>query len=176
MTNFISYFRVSTDRQGQSGLGLDAQRAAVATYVQRAGGTILASYTEIESGSKSSRPEIAKALAHAKREKATLIIAKLDRLARNVKFIADLMDARVEFVACDLPEANRLVLHIMAAFAEYEREEISKRTKAALAVAKSRGTRLGNPGTPRDMTKAWAARSAKCARRRIEREIEAASP
>jgi len=142
---FVAYYRVSTDRQGRSGLGLDAQREAVAGQVQRAGGAIVADFTEIESGKRADRPELRAALAEAKRHRATLIIARLDRLSRNMAFIANLMDARVDFIACDNPHATRLTLHILAAVAEHEREMISARTKAALAVAKARGVRLGNP-------------------------------
>lgn len=141
---YIAYYRVSTDKQGRSGLGLDAQRAAVAAYIAGRG-EMLAEFTEIESGKKNDRPELAEALAQCRKQKARLIIAKLDRLARNVHFISGLMESGVDFVACDMPEANRLTLHILAAVAEHEREMISKRTKDALTAAKARGTRLGNP-------------------------------
>lgn len=141
---FVSYYRVSTDKQGRSGLGLDAQRAAVAAFTTGRG-HVLAEFTEIESGKKSDRPQLAAALNVCRKKKARLVIAKLDRLARNVAFIANLMDSGVEFIACDMPEANRLTLHILAAVAEHEREAISRRTKEALAAAKVRGTRLGNP-------------------------------
>jgi DNA invertase Pin-like site-specific DNA recombinase len=139
---FVSYLRVSTQRQGASGLGLEAQRAAVASYV--AGGRLLGEYVEIESGRKTDRPQLAAALAHARACGARLIIAKLDRLARNVAFISNLMEAAVDFVVCDLPEANRLTIHILAAVAEYEREMVSQRTKVALAAAKARGVKLGS--------------------------------
>lgn len=141
---YVPYYRVSTDRQGRSGLGLDAQRAAVAGYTQGRG-EVLAAFTEIESGKKNDRPELAKALALCRQKKARLVIAKLDRLARNVAFIANLMDSGVDFIACDMPEANRLTMHILAAVAEHEREMISKRTREALAAARARGQRLGNP-------------------------------
>ena len=145
-TYVVAYYRVSTDRQGQSGLGLDAQREAVARFVGSAGGALLAQYTEVESGKRhTNRPQLAAALAECKRRKATLVIAKLDRLARNVHFISGLMESKVDFVAVDMPQANRLTVHIMAAFAEHEREMISQRTRAALAQAKRRGTVLGNP-------------------------------
>lgn len=144
MTDYVAYYRVSTDKQGKSGLGLDAQRQAVASYVAHRG-EILAEFTEIESGRKNDRPKLLEALALCRRHKAILVIARLDRLARNVAFISNLMESRVDFVAVDMPEANRLTIHILAAVAEHEREMISKRTKAALAVAKERGTRLGNP-------------------------------
>lgn len=130
---FIGYCRVSTDRQGRSGLGLEAQQSAIRAHVEGSQGTLLAPvYVEVESGKRNDRPELAKALAHAKRAKATLVIAKLDRLARNMAFIANLMEAGVDFIACDMPVANKLTLHIIAAVAEDETRRISERTKAAL--------------------------------------------
>jgi DNA invertase Pin-like site-specific DNA recombinase len=143
-TSYVAYYRVSTDRQGQSGLGLEAQTAAVARIAARC--PVVAEYTEIESGKQhANRPQLLAALADAKRRKAGLIIAKLDRLARNVHFISGLMESGVEFIAADMPEANRLTVHILAAVAEHEREMTSQRTKDALAAAKKRGTKLGNP-------------------------------
>ena len=144
MTAFIAYYRVSTDRQGASGLGLEAQRAAVLRHIGTA--QLGAEYTEVESGKKhTNRPQLLAALQECRRKKATLVIAKLDRLGRNVAFISALMDSGVDFVCCDNPHANRLMLHMLAAFAEHEREQISQRTKAALAAAKARGVKLGNP-------------------------------
>lgn len=142
---FVSYIRVSTEKQGKSGLGLEAQREAVAAFVRGQGGTILKEYVEVESGGKSDRPQLAAALAHAKLTGATLVVAKLDRLARNVAFLAKLMEGGVDFVAVDNPHATRFTIHILAAVAEFEREAISKRTRDALAAAKARGKRLGNP-------------------------------
>ena len=142
-TGFIAYYRVSTDRQGRSGLGLEAQRAAVGRYLAGIGGILLAEHTEVETGRRNDRPELQKALAACRKHKARLVIAKLDRLSRNVAFIATMMDSGVEFVACDNPHATRLTLHILAAVAEHEREMISARTKAALQAAKARGVRLG---------------------------------
>jgi DNA invertase Pin-like site-specific DNA recombinase len=142
-TGFIAYYRVSTDRQGKSGLGLEAQRAAVGRYLAGIGGILLAQHTEVETGRRNDRPELQKALAACRKHKARLVIAKLDRLSRNVAFIATMMDSGVEFVACDNPHATRLTLHILAAVAEHEREMISARTKAALQAAKARGVRLG---------------------------------
>lgn len=141
----ISYLRVSTARQGASGLGLEAQRATVAAHVAAGGHTLVAEYVEVESGRKADRPQLAAALSACKLHRATLVIAKLDRLARNVAFIANLMDGGVDFLACDMPHANRLTLHLLAAIAEHEREMISQCTKAALQAAKARGKRLGNP-------------------------------
>jgi DNA invertase Pin-like site-specific DNA recombinase len=139
----IGYRRVSTSRQGTSGLGLEAQEAAISAYSRTCDGTIIASYTEVESGKRSDRPQLALALTHAKRAKATLVIAKLDRLARNVHFLSGLMESRVDFVCVDNPTANRLTLHILAAVAEDEARRISERTKAALAAYKARGGTLG---------------------------------
>lgn len=142
---FIAYVRVSTEAQGASGLGLEAQREAIERHVRQAGGRLIGEHQEIESGKKNDRPQIAAALAACRAARATLIIAKLDRLARNVAFISHLMEAGVDFVACDNPHATRLTVHILAAVAEHEREMISARTKAALAAAKARGVKLGNP-------------------------------
>lgn len=143
---FVSYLRVSTTRQGVSGLGLEAQRKSVAEYVLSVGGELLDEVVEVESGSLNDRPGLKSALAHCKRRGACLVVAKLDRLARNVAFVSALMETGAEFVAVDAPFANRLFVHILSAFAEHEREMISVRTKAALAAAKARGVRLGVNG------------------------------
>jgi DNA invertase Pin-like site-specific DNA recombinase len=165
---FISYVRVSTERQGKSGLGLEAQRAAVTAYVIGQRGLLVEEFREIESGKKDDRPQLAAALAACRRHKAVLVIAKLDRLARRVSFISALMDGDVDFVACDFPQANRLTLHILAAVAEHEREMISQRTKAALQAAQSRGMKLGNRTNAHEcLARARAARSAQ-ARRQAE--------
>src|SRR5881392_1771608 len=142
---FIAYFRVSTDRQGKSGLGLDAQREAVMNYLNGGRWTLVDEFTEVESGKRNDRPELVKALAACKKQKAKLVIAKLDRLSRNLAFIATLMDSGVEFIAVDNPHANKLTVHILAAVAQHEREIISARTSAALQAAKARGKHLGNP-------------------------------
>lgn len=142
--DLIGYLRVSTKRQGESGLGLEGQRAAVESYARQTGARIAAWYTEVESGKLGDRPELSKALPHAKRSKATLCVAKLDRLARDVEFLAKVMSAGADFVACDNPAANRLTLHILAAVAEAEAKAISDRTKAALQAAKARGVKLGS--------------------------------
>src|SRR6516162_8930543 len=144
MAEVIAYYRVSTKRQGESGLGLDGQKAAVEAYARQSGARILASYREVESGKLAERPELARALAHALRSKATLVVAKLDRLARNVAFLSALMRSGVDFVCCDNPHANKLTIHILAAVAEDEAERISARTKAALQAAKARGAKLGS--------------------------------
>jgi DNA invertase Pin-like site-specific DNA recombinase len=140
---FVSYLRVSTARQGISGLGLEAQRAAVAGFLNGGDWTLVQEVLEVESGKRNDRPALATALKLCRKHRATLVIAKLDRLARNVAFISNLMESGVEFVAVDMPQANRFVVHILAAVAEQEAEAISKRTKAALAAAKARGTKLG---------------------------------
>lgn len=139
----IDYFRVSTRKQGDSGLGLEGQEAAVNAFAQQRGGKILGAYTEVESGKLAERRELSKALAHARRSKAVLVVAKLDRLARNVAFLSALMESGVEFLACDNPHANRLTIHILAAVAEDEARRISERTKAALKAYKARGGKLG---------------------------------
>jgi DNA invertase Pin-like site-specific DNA recombinase len=138
---FVAYVRVSTQRQGESGLGLQVQVEAIARHVGT--GVLLATYTEVESGKNSARPQIAAALAHAKASGAILVIAKLDRLARSVAFISQVMESGVELVVCDMPFANRLTLQLMACVAEHEGAIISARVKAALGVAKARGVVLG---------------------------------
>lgn len=165
---FISYLRVSTDRQGKSGLGLSAQRSAVETYLNGGEWQLVAEVVEVESGKRADRPKLAEAIALCKAHGAKLVIAKLDRLSRNASFLLNLKDAGVEFVAADMPEANRLTVGIMALVAEQEREAISQRTKAALAEAKKRGVQLGayrdgefvgRTGTAEDMAKARDAKA-----------------
>lgn len=140
---FIAYYRVSTERQGRSGLGIDAQKDAVMRHLNGGAWDLVAELVEVESGKKNDRPRLAEALALCRIHGATLVIAKLDRLARNVHFVSGLMEAGVDFVACDFPQANRLTVHILAAVAEHEAQMISARTKAALAAAKARGKTLG---------------------------------
>ena len=143
-TEVVAYYRVSTQRQGRSGLGLQAQETAVREFAKREGAPIIASYTEIESGRNPDRPELRKAIGHALRSGSTLVVAKLDRLARNVAFLAALMESKVEFCCCDNPNANALTCHILAAVAEDEAKRISTRTRDALRAAKARGTKLGS--------------------------------
>ena len=140
----IAYYRVSTAKQGKSGLGLEGQQAAVNAFVARRGCEVLNTYTEIESGKRADRPQLAKALAHARRSKAVLVVAKLDRLARNVAFLSRLMEAGCDFIAIDLEHANKLTIHILSAVAEGEAKAISDRTKVALQAAKARGVKLGS--------------------------------
>jgi DNA invertase Pin-like site-specific DNA recombinase len=151
---FISYLRVSTDKQGRSGLGLEAQRSAVESYLDGGRWTLVAEYVEAENGKRSGRPKLAKALAHAKVIGATLVFAKLDRLTRNVDLLRSLVASDVDLVFCDLPHVppgamGRFLLTQMASVAELEAGLISERTKAALAVAKARGVKLGNPNGAR---------------------------
>lgn len=167
---FVAYFRVSTDAQGHSGLGLEAQREAVGRHVSGAGGRIIAEFEEIESGKKNDRPKIAAALSTCRLRRATLVIAKLDRLARNVAFVSNLMESNVDFVACDNPHATRLTIHILAAVAEHEREMISARTKAALAAAKARGVVLGNPRLRPGNGSRVFAKTGRAARTRLSNE------
>jgi DNA invertase Pin-like site-specific DNA recombinase len=140
---FVAYYRVSTNQQGQSGLGLEAQRKAVTDFLDGGNWQLVAEAVEVESGKRSHRPKLQEALRLCRLHGATLIIAKLDRLARNVAFISNLMESGVDFVAVDFPQANRLTVHILAAVAEHEREMIASRTKAALAATKARGRKLG---------------------------------
>lgn len=146
---FVSYIRVSTQKQGRSGLGLEAQRDAITNYLNGGKWKLAGEFVEVESGKHNDRPELAKALSLCRLHKATLLVAKLDRLARNVAFISALMEAGVKFVAVDLPMANELTVHVMAAMAQYEAKAISERTRVALAAAKARGTVLGGLKTPK---------------------------
>lgn len=148
---FVAYYRVSTKQQGRSGLGLEAQRAAIEGFLLAERGTLVAEFTEVESGRKVARPQFNEALRHCRIYGASLVIAKLDRLARNVAVTAQLMESGVEFVAADFPQANRLTIHILAAIAEYEAKLISDRVKAAIVVSKARGVVWGgNKGAPTD--------------------------
>jgi len=155
--NFVAYYRVSTQKQGSSGLGLEAQQKTVEDYLNGGNWTLLESFTEIETGKGSNalekRPVLKQAIAYAKKHKAKLIIAKLDRLARNVLFTATLLESKVDFVCADMPDANKMTIQIMAVMAEYEAKRISERTREALAQAKERGVKLGNPNLKPDNEK-----------------------
>jgi DNA invertase Pin-like site-specific DNA recombinase len=155
---FVAYYRVSTAQQGKSGLGLEAQKAAVESFLNGGNWQLLGEFTEVESGKRKNRPQLEAALLLCRKQKATLVIAKLDRLARNLHFISGLMEARINFVAVDMPTANRLTVHILAAVAEEEARAISARTKAALASAKARGVVLGAHGSKLGEANAQAAR------------------
>ncbi|MFY7835782.1 MAG: recombinase family protein [Novosphingobium sp.] len=159
----VAYYRVSTTGQGRGGLGLDAQRSAVAAYCGSRRCEIVGEFTEIESGKVDRRPELTKAMHLAKVTGATLVVAKLDRLSRNVAFLAALQESGAPFVAADLPEANELTIHIMAAVAQAERKAISRRTKEALAMAKAKGVRLGNPNGAAALARAARGNSASLA-------------
>ena len=144
-TKYVAYLRVSTQKQGYSGLGLEAQKEIIQSHLHNA--APIAEYIEVESGRKTDkeRPQLRSALEQCRKEGATLIVAKLDRLARNVSFLSSLLENDVEIVFCDFPQANKMVLHILAAISQYEAELIATRTKQALAAKKARGTKLGNP-------------------------------
>ncbi|HEX9468952.1 MAG TPA: recombinase family protein [Bradyrhizobium sp.] len=141
---FISYLRVSTNKQGADGLGIEAQRKAVADYLNCGSWELIGEFVEVESGKSSERPQLAAALATCKKHKARLVIAKLDRLSRSVAFTATLMERGVDFVCCDNPHATPLTIHILAAMAEHERKQVGKRTSEAMAAAKAKGVVLGN--------------------------------
>jgi DNA invertase Pin-like site-specific DNA recombinase len=164
---FVAYYQVSTDQQGRSGLGLEAQREAVRSFLNGGNWSLADEVTEVESGKRTDRPELDRALRLCRLYGATLVVAKLDRLARNVAFISKLMESGVDFVAADFPQANRLT--ILAAVAEHEAAMISVRTKAALDAAKARGVKLGNPANLHNQldgsTKGNAAKTANAAKR-----------
>ena len=145
-TKYIGYLRVSTQRQGQSGLGLEAQREAIIQYVAQAGGVLIDEFIEVETGRIADRPILAATLAACRKAKAVLVVSKLDRLSRRVSHIARLLDDGVDFRAVDAPFANKFIVHVLAAVGEWEREQIASRTKAALAAAKARGVALGTYG------------------------------
>jgi len=152
---FVAYYRVSTQKQGRSGLGLAAQKDAVARHLKTTNGKLIASFQEIESGTNNDRPELKDAVALAKKRKATLIVAKLDRLGRKASYILRLIDeSGVNFHICDMPDADKLTITILAAIAEREALNTSQRTKAALAVKKAQGVKLGNPRLEEARTKA----------------------
>ncbi|MEM6942122.1 MAG: recombinase family protein [Pseudomonadota bacterium] len=159
----VAYERVSTARQGRSGLGLEAQRSTIDSFVTARGATLLGRFTEVESGRRTDRPELGRALELARLTGATLVIAKLDRLSRNAAFLLALRDSGVRFIACDMPEANNLTVGIMALVAEQECAAISKRTKEALAAARARGVKLGNPNGAAALRRAGKGGNALCA-------------
>ena len=185
--SFVAYYRVSTARQGRSGLGLDAQRKAVTEYLNGSSWELLAEFVEVESGKSDDRPQLEQALAMCELSGATLVVAKLDRLSRNLAFLAKLQESGARFVAADMPEANELTIHIMAAVAQAERKAISTRTKEALAAARARGVKLGgNRGNLEDLRRGpaksaqvrgrQAADRAVKVRRQVESIITAGGP
>ena len=143
MTSYVAYLRVSTQKQGYSGLGLEAQKDIINNYLKD--NVPIAEFVEVESGRKKDRPKLKQALVLCRKTGATLIVAKLDRLARNVSFLSSLLESDVEIIFCDFPQANKMVLHILSAISQYEAELIAARTKAALKAKKERGFKLGNP-------------------------------
>jgi DNA invertase Pin-like site-specific DNA recombinase len=180
MKNFIVYYRVSTKKQEKTRLGLGAQKIAVERFVAAEKGQILAEFTEVETGKDASRPKLAEACRHAVAAGATLVVAKLDRLARNMAFTSALMDSGLDFVALDCPYASRLTLHILAAVAEDEARRISERTKAGLAVLKARGVKLGaaspNSAFRRGTPRGWKAAGERARQARAARLVETYGP
>ena len=166
---FVAYYRVSTAKQGKSGLGLEAQKQAVTNYLNGGRWKLVEEFVEVESGKRKDRPVLTEALALCRLHGATLLIAKLDRLARNVKFTATMMESSVKFTAVDFPDANNLTIHILAAVAEHEAAMISARTKAALAAARARGVVLG---CGNDNIAAYAKRGAKASAKRRSADAE----
>jgi DNA invertase Pin-like site-specific DNA recombinase len=169
---FVVYYRVSTKQQGESGLGLEAQRATAEAYVKQRGGEIIAEYQEVETGKDCKRPEIMKAILFALRSHGTLVIARLDRLARSVWLTSTLMESGIDFVACDSPQASRLTIHILAAVAEEEARLVSERTRNALAAYKARGGVLG-PAAFRNRHE-WKAKQEQSRQRATRRNSEVA--
>ena len=151
---FVSYYRVSTEKQGLQGNGIEAQKQSVARYLASLDCELIGTFEEVESGANNKRPELAAAIQLAKSKKAVLVIAKLDRLTRNAAFLLQLQDSGIDFVACDMPNADKLSVGIIALLAQRERQLISERTKAGLAVAKQRGVALGNPNPDASLRKA----------------------
>jgi len=164
-TKFVCYYRVSTTQQGISGLGLESQTEQVRRYVSSVGGEVVEELTEVESGRKSNRPVLNHAIQRCRETGSTLLVAKLDRLCRNLHFVTTLQESRVNFLAVDNPHATPFLIHILVAVAEYERTMISTRTKSALEAAKRRGVVLGNPHIGVAMTRATEVRRADCRER-----------
>ncbi|WP_299621822.1 recombinase family protein [uncultured Tateyamaria sp.] len=169
----VSYIRVSSEKQGQSGLGLEAQKSAIDAYAAANAADIIASFVEVESGRKNDRPRLEAALKQAKLTGSRLVIAKLDRLSRNAAFLLNLQEAKVDFVACDNENATPLTIGILALVAQEEAKAISERTKAALAACKARGVRLGNPNGIAAIRRANKGNAASCARQRADANARA---
>lgn len=175
MERFVSYLRVSTDKQGKSGLGIEAQRHQVEAHLKSVSGELVTEVVEVESGKRNDRPKLQEAIALSKAYNATLLIAKLDRLGRNAHFLLGLKEAGIKFVAADNPSANNLTIGILSLIAEHEREAISDRVKRALAAAKARGTKLGGyrgyNGNADDLAKARTARTTNANQRAKDYEL-----
>ncbi|RBW58719.1 recombinase family protein [Ruegeria sp. A3M17] len=163
----VAYIRVSTDKQGRSGLGLEAQQVAIAAYAKAANAVTVAEFQEVESGRNNARPELEKALKMARVMGAKLVIAKLDRLSRNAAFLLKLQDSGVDFVCCDMPDANALTVGIMSVIAQAESRMIGDRTRAAMQAAKARGQKFGNPNGAAALRRAGKGNGAACA---VQRE------
>ncbi len=145
MNGYIAYYRVSTDKQGKSGLGMDAQKKQVHDFISNGNGRLTAEYVEVESGKNNDRPELAKAIRQSQLTGSKLVIAKLDRLSRSLHYITSLAESKVDFIVCDLPGCDQFTINLYGALAQRERELISSRTKSALQAAKARGKDLGSP-------------------------------
>jgi len=173
MANYVAYYRVSTTKQGVSGLGLESQQASVKQHLQQTGGELLGEFSDICSGKRNDRTELMNALKRCRLTGATLLIAKLDRLGRNAKFLMELQESELNFICLDMPEANKLTIGFMASLAEYESDQIGKRVKDSYEARRARGiTNFGNPNiykySPQDPTKANQVRIEKAAKRRAE--------
>ena len=154
---FVAYYRVSTDKQGLQGNGIEAQKQSVSRYLKTLDCELVGSFEEVESGGRNDRPKLQEAIKIAKAQKAILVVSKLDRLSRNAAFLLQLQDSKLDFIICDMPNIDRFSVGILALLAQKERELISERTKAGLAVAKSRGAVLGNPSGRQALKSARAA-------------------
>lgn len=173
---FVGYYRVSTTKQGASGLGLEAQKEAVRAFIASRGGHLIESYTEIESGKVDDRPKLTEAMGRCRVHDATLVIAKLDRLSRDAAFLLRLQKEGARFVAADMPEANNLTIGLLAVVAQHEREMISARTKAALAAAKARGRKLGGRRTNTTVTNEARAKASQALQKRIQKRTTDLAP
>jgi DNA invertase Pin-like site-specific DNA recombinase len=166
--NYIAYYRVSTDKQGKSGLGIDAQKKQVQDFITGCNGNLRGEYTEIESGKQNDRPELAKAIRQAQLTGSKLVIAKLDRLSRSLYYITSLAESRIDFVVCDLPGCDQFTINLYGALAQRERELISQRTKSALQAAKARGKKLGTNNLKPELVKVASEKGVKIIKARAD--------
>jgi DNA invertase Pin-like site-specific DNA recombinase len=173
---YVAYYRVSTQKQGRSGLGLEAQRHAVQEFITATHSTVLAEFKEVESGAHSERPALQEAIRRCRLTRSTLLVAKLDRLSRNAAFLLTLRDSGVRFLAADIPDANELTVGVLAVVAEQERRMISERTKAAMAAARRRGVKLGNPDNLPRGTRKGAARATRALQAIAQARAEEVKP